>query len=66
MRWAIDGMGKVAGKASDLANDTELISTYSDPGWANYMKLLVRQRTADQQARAIAQSIATREHGARQ
>lgn len=59
-------MGKVAGKASDLENDIELTLTYSDPGWANYMKLVVRQRAADQQARAIAQSIVAREHGARQ
>ncbi|GHJ85462.1 hypothetical protein NliqN6_1864 [Naganishia liquefaciens] len=48
MRWAIDGMGKVA-----------------DPGWADYMKLLVQQRAGDQQARAIAQSIIAREHGVR-
>ena len=65
MRWAIDGMGKVAGKSSTRALKIAELTSSSDPGWANYMKLLVQQRAANQQARAIARSIVAREHGAR-
>ncbi|KAJ9102274.1 hypothetical protein QFC19_004822 [Naganishia cerealis] len=71
MRWAIDGMGKVAGETIFIGmketNEAKglILRRCLDPGWANHMKLLVRQRAADQQARAIAQSMIAREHGAR-